>query len=284
MRKLPSEPEYIRERRLIREKIERDKRYFVYLCVVLAIAAVFLVALFINSSPLIENIKYKLNDIDCEILVPDFDYGDGIYFECEDETVLVDSGSSRHYEELIDFIKSNNIKNLNYLMITEVSEEYLQTLEDLLNYTDVSKIIVPGEADKSLVELYDNLIFSKGSLFLTSDKITYFTLGKMKFYIMDSQNLSLDICFGNHNFFVLNGEKLEHMNIKSKPDVLFLKNSDLLKNEILEMLNPKNCIVNSVLNDDLQISKKYSLFKTKTDGDIIVTSDEVTLKINTGKR
>lgn len=122
MRRLPSEPEYIRERRLIREQIERDKRYFVYVFVVLAVAAVSFAVLLLKTSPIIDNIKYKLNDIDCEILVPDFDFGNGIYFECEGETLLIDSGNSQHSEELIEFIESNNIDKLNYLLITEISE------------------------------------------------------------------------------------------------------------------------------------------------------------------
>lgn len=147
--------------------------------------------------------------------------------------------------------------------------------------TNVSKVIVPDDGDKSLIDLYDNLIFPEGAIFLTSDNISYFTLGKMKFDIIDSQNLSLDISFGNHDFLVLNGDKVEYVNVKSKSDVLFLKNGDLLLNEIFKMLNPKNCIVNSELNKDIQISKKCSVYKTKTDGNIIVTSDEVTLNINT---
>ncbi len=281
MRRLPSEPEYIRERRLIREQIERDKRYFVYVCVVLAVAAVSLGVLFLKTSPVIDNIKYKLNDIDCEILVHDFDFGNSVYFECEGETALVDSGNYQHTEELLEFIESNNIDKLNYLLITEISEEYLTTLEKVLILTEVSKIIVPDDGDKSLIDLYDNLIFPEGAIFLTSDKITYFTLGKMKFNIIDSQNLSLDISFGNHDFLVLNGENAEYLNIKSKSDVLFLKNGDLLTTEFLKMLKPKNCIVNSVLNEDMLIPKRYSVYKTKTDGSIIVTSDEVTLNIDT---
>lgn len=281
MRRLPSEPEYIRERRLIREQIERDKRYFVYVCVVLAVAAVSFGVLFLKTSPVIDNIKYKLNDIDCEILVHDFDFGNSVYFECEGETALVDSGNYQHTEELLEFIESNNIDKLNYLLITEISEEYLTTLEKVLILTEVSKIIVPDDGDKSLIDLYDNLIFPEGAIFLTSDKITYFTLGKMKFNIIDSQNLSLDISFGNHDFLVLNGKKVEYLNIKLKSDVLFLKNGDLLTTEFLKMLKPKNCIVNSVLNEDILIPKRYSVYKTKTDGSIIVTSDEVTLNIDT---
>ena len=284
MRKLPSEPEYIRERRLIRERIERDKRYFVFLCVISAVVAVFFAVLFIKSSPLVDNIKYKINDIDCEIKISDFDYGKGIYFECEGESVLVDSGNPQHTEELLEFIELNNIDTLNYLLITELSEEYLYILEEVLNYTDVSKIIVPVNEDKSLIELYDDLIFPKGSIFLTSDKITYFTLGKMKFDIIDSQHLSLDISFGNHDFLVLNGNNVENLDLKSKLDILFFENGDLLSNEILEILRPKNCIITSTLNEDLKISRKYSVYNTKTDGDIFVTSDEVILKINTEKR
>lgn len=284
MRRLPSEPEYIRERRLIRERMERDKRYFLYICVVLAVAAVSLAVLFLKTSPIIDNIKYKLNDIDCEIQYVDFQYGNGIYFECEGETALVDSGTSQHTEELLEFIKSNNIDNLNYLLITELSEEYLLTLEEILSITDISKIVVPDDDDKSLIELYDNLIFPEGAIFLTSDKISYFTLGKMKFNIIDSLNLSLDISFGNHDFLVLNGENAEYLNIKSKSDVLFLMNGSLLSKEFLEMLKPRNCIINSVLSEDIPLLKKHSVYSTKTDGDIVVTSDEVTLDIITEKR
>ncbi len=284
MKRLPSEPDYIKERRLIREQMERDKRYFVYICVFLAVAAVYLAVLFLKTSPLIDNIKYKLNDIDCEIIISDFDYGNGLYFECEGETVLIDSGNAQHIEELLEFIESNNIDKLNYLLITEISEDYLVTLKEVLDLIDISKVIIPADDDKSLVQLYDNLIFPKGSIFLTSDQITYFTLGKMKFHIIDGQNLSLDISFGNHNFLVLNGETVEYLNIKSKSDVLILKNSDLLSTEFLKMLKPENCIVNSVLNEEISIPKKYSVYITDTDGDIIISSDEVSLKIKSEKQ
>ncbi len=284
MRRLPSEPEYIRERRLIREQIERDKRYFVYICIVLVVAAVSLAVLLLKTSPIIDNFKYKLNDIDCEILVSDFDYGNGVYFECEGETVLVDSGNSQHTEELLEFIKLNKIDNLNYLLITEISEEYIVTLEKVLDLIDISKIIIPDDDDKSLVEKYDNIIFPKGPIFLTSEQISYFTLGKMKFYIIDSQNLSLDISFGNHNFLVLNGKTVEYLNIKSYSDVLILKNSDLLSTEFLKMLKPKNCIINSALNEEIPIPKKYSVYRTDNDGEIIISSDEVSLKIKCEKR
>lgn len=283
MKRLPSEPDYIRERRLIRERIERDKRYSVYICIALALGAVFFAVLFLKSSPLIDNFKYKFNDIDCEILVTDFSYGNGVYFECEGETVLVDSGNSQHTEELLGFIESNNISNLNYLLITEIDEDYLITLKEILDLIDVSRVVIPCNDDKSLVELYDKLTFPEGAIFLTSDQISYFTLGKMKFSVIDSRGLSLDITFGNHNFMVLNGKTVEHMNLKSKPDILILKNGDLLKNEILEMLKPKNCIINSVLSENMPISKNHSVYITDTVGSINIYSDEVSLKIECEK-
>lgn len=293
MRRLPSEPEYIRERRLIREQIERDKRYFVYVCVVLAVAAVSFAVLLLKTSPIIDNIKYKLNDIDCEIYNIDYKYGAGVYFECGDSNAMIDSGSEGHSDELLRFIKSQEIKKLDYLLISDVNTEYIKILGELLSFVEITKVIIPV-CDESLYSIYDELLLANGKSLSSAKSIPYFPVNEMKFQITDTESMSCQVVFGNNSFLINNfideNDELEIIN--SKPyldsDVLILLNANLPCDNFLELVSPETVILNCKQNFDFNLSsvEKFSeyIYRTDINGNIIVKSDEVDIEIECEKQ
>lgn len=293
MRRLPSEPEYLRNKRIQREADKILKRRIFILCVDLVIVAVCLAFLFFKLSPFVEEIKYKTNDIDCGIYNIDYKYGAGVYFECGDSNAMIDSGSEGHSDELLRFIKSQEIKKLDYLLISDVNTEYIKILGELLSFVEIKKVIIPV-CDESLYSIYDELLLANGKSLSSAKSIPYFPVNEMKFQIADTETMSCQVVFGNNSFLIYNfideNDELEIIN--SKPyldsDVLILLNANLPCDNFLELVSPETVILNCKQNFDFNLSsvEKFSeyIYRTDINGNIIVKSDEVDIEIECEKQ
>lgn len=293
MRRLPSEPDYLRDKR-IRSKLNKIKRRRVKIAVIeLSIIAITLMVLFIKTSPLIEEFKYKTNGIDCEISNFDFEFGAGVYFECGDSNALIDSGSEGHSDELLRFIKSEEINKLDYLLISDVNTEYIETLGELLKIIEITKIIIP-ECDDSLYAIYDELLLANGKSLSSAKSIPCFPVNEMKFQIIDSETMTYKIIFGNNSFLIGNfsDENREIEIINSMPyidsDVLISLNGNLPCDKFLETVSPKKFVINCDESDNVNLSSAEKLsdgiYRTDLNGDITIKSNEVDLKIECEKQ
>lgn len=289
MRRLPSEPEHIRKEKAREWSEKWRKRRFVIDCTILCVILLIFVPKFISNSQFVENIKYKFNGIDCEIYVPDFENGNGVFIECEGKTVLIDTGINGHDSELSDFFESENIVKIDYLVLSELNESYLNIISEITGSVTVEKIILPSVDDEELYSQFDNMLFSDGQNYMSSFNGMHFYFEDVSFTYLDSESLVLEMDFGNHSFLIYNSaeENRELEIINSKPyldaDVLISLNGNLPSDKFLETVMPEMFIINCDENNDIDLlsADKLSneIYRTDLNGNILLKSNEVDLEI-----
>lgn len=249
MRRLPSEPAYLMQKRIKEEGYKRLRRRLVVELSIFGVFIIFITFMCIKNSDFVKSIKYKFNGIDCVIQCVDYDNGIGVFFESEGETALIDSGAKGHSEDLLNFIESKGIEKLNYLLISDPDEEYLSVLSDVIETTEISKIIV-SECDDSLFAMYDDFLFGEFVILLNAENTTYFQLGEMKFDILDTETVTTRVTFEDNSFLVYNScseeTELEIMDLSSYRDfdALISLDGNLPSEKLIETVNQKNVIVN----------------------------------------
>lgn len=288
MRRLPSKPPHI-----LAEEIRREanKRLKLRLIIEFSILGVVLFALGIISllnSSLVDNLKYKLNDVDCTVSFPDMEYGDSVFIECEGETALIDSGTKEHGKELMSFIASNNINKLDYIFVSDIDEGYIGVLEDIMNTVEVFRVVLPSvDEENSLYNEIDNLAFMNGIQAVTVNDGQTFPLFESYFSVVEYESLSLKFWFGNNSFVFWNtsDESKEIDFIESisviDSDVLWIKNDNLPSDRFLETVSPQICVVSGGDNiSAVSVLEKFAekVYKTNSNGDIVIFSDEVDLE------
>lgn len=262
MRRLPSEPVYLMNKRIRREGYKWINRRAKLAVIEICIIAVTLVVLFFSSNPFINNFKYRTNGISCEFQCPDFDNGNAILFESSEENFLIDSGNGNHCEELLGFLTSEGIDSINYLFIPELSEEYLQSLDMIINSVSVDKIILPSTDDEQLQKIFDDYIASTPVFAQTANEGMSFRIGKSTVDVTDVSSLSIKLSFGKNRLLILNsGYELDD---KISEFDAIIRNFD----SVIEI-------------EDISSEKIY---RTDLNGDIHIKSNEVDLKIKCEKQ
>ena len=174
MRRLPSKPaseEYKAMQYRAQKVIERR---IVRTIIVLWATLVFLLINFFFGSPLWTNFKkgveYKTNGIDCEIRVPDFEHGNSVYIKCGNDNTLIDSGSSEHNSELIQYLKNNDITSLENYYFYEIGDGYENVVSEIIECQDINTFIVPSLIESEGFNNIDTLIFQTGKFHINSHK------------------------------------------------------------------------------------------------------------------
>lgn len=258
MRRLPSEPVYLMNKRIQREAYKILKRRAKIAVIEICIIVVTLVILFFSTNPLIENFKYRINGINCEFQSPDFDNGNTILFETGREILLIDSGNKNHGEELLRFLSSEEINSINYLFIPELSEEYFHSLDEIFNSVTVNKIILPSTDNEHLQNIFDDYIASTPVFAQTANEGMSLKIGKSTVDVTDVSSLSVMISFGKNKFLILNRYEVEEEILDFNGDVI-IKNKD----SFIEIMDDSS----------------ERVYRTDMNGDINIKSNEVDIKI-----
>ncbi len=262
MRRLPSEPvsEVYKRKQYQIQKTFQNRMIAVivtsYLCLL------FLLLIFFFNGTLWENFKYRTNGINCEFQCLDFDYGNAILFESSGENFLIDSGNGNHGEELLGFLTSEEIDSINYLFISELSEEYLQSLDMIINSVTVDKIVLPSTDDEQLQKIFDDYIASTPVISQTAIEGMSFRIGKSTVDVTDVSSLSIKLSFGKNKFLILNSEYV--------PEDKITDFDAIIRN-----------LESFIEIEDISSEKIY---RTYLNGDILIKSNEVDLKIKCEKQ
>ncbi len=272
-----------------REYQKRLKRRLIIEGSVLGVCLLVLGIKFVLSSPKVDDLKYKLNDIDCTVSFPDMKYGDSVYIECEGETALIDLGTKEHSEELMSFIASNNIKKIDYIFIPDIEENYIDVLDDVLNTVDVFRIILPSdEKYNSLCDEIDNLAFTNSLLNVKANDGQTFPLCESFFNVVECESLSLKFWFGKNSFLFWNSsdenKEIDFIESSLLPDadVLWIASDRILSDNFLGTVSPQFCVVADCAGiSDVSAFEKFAdkVYKAGSIGNITISSNEVDLDI-----
>ncbi len=243
-----------------------------------------LVALFFSTNPFIKNLKYRTNGTNCEFHCPDFDNGNTIYFECEGENILIDFGNENHSEELIEYLFENNIDKIDCLFVSGKDDKYLKTLDTLINSVTVKSIVLPSADNEMEQNLYDDYIATIPNNSQHANNGMSFRIGKSTVDIIDSCSLSIKISFGENKFLIWNSDdEISDLIYEFDADVIIAGEGSLINNNLFEFSSPDICVLNNYIasQSETDIIKSYSKenYRTDLNGDIIVKSNEVDIKI-----
>ncbi len=230
--------------------------------------------------------------------------------------MLIDSGESSNELKILNYIKKENIKELNYIIITHPHMDHIGSMAKIIDSIKVENIIMP-EIKASLVpttKKYEKLLLAiskSGANVIKAENGKSFELGNALLQIIapindydDLNNYSVvaRLSYGNNSFLFMGDTEKQAENdiIKSGADL----RSDVIKighhgsssstsKELLEVVKPQLAIISCGENNSYghphkrvtDLLDEYSIPFKRTDesGTITVTSNGKTLEITTEK-
>lgn len=271
-------------------------------------------ALFINfykptkeSEPTSEPLR---SDV-VEVHFIDVGQGDSILIEAGDSTLLIDAGENNKGAVVVDYLKSQDITALDYVIGTHPHSDHIGGLDTVLNTFGVSTIIMPSvsHTTKTFEDVL-NVIEEKNYTITKAVAGNEYRLGPAVFTIiapnsseyedLNNYSVAIKLTYGNNSFLLTGDVEVtsEEEMLKSEFDLA----SDVLKlphhgsaysisNEFLDAVNPSYAVV-SVGRDNknghphvetLKAIKNrgIKLFRTDDQGTVVFTSDGTTISVNT---
>lgn len=247
---------------------------------------------------------HETNDVFADNLKVHFiDVGqaDSILITIGSDAMLIDAGNNGDGDLVVDYIKSQGISDLDYVIGTHPHEDHIGGLDDVINSFEIGKVLMPKKSSNT--KIFEDVILSiqnKG-LKVTTPKIgTKYNLGQAELTILapsqeyeDTNNSSIVIrlLFGN-NSFMFTGDAEE----KSEKEILKTGSlsSDVLKVghhgsksstsiDFLKEVSPTYAVITVGQNNRyghpdeevIEILKEHNIEILRTDelGTIIFTSD-----------
>lgn len=95
---------------------------------------------------------------DLEVHYMDVGQGDSILVKSKAGNILIDSGSNSYSDYLIDYLLSENISDLDYVIVTHPHEDHIGSMDEVMDYFQVGKVIMPNVIHTS--QAFENLIDS----------------------------------------------------------------------------------------------------------------------------
>ena len=248
----------------------------------------------------------KIRDLKVHFI--DVGQGDSILVQLPNgETALIDGGPKPSSDVVIDYLKKQNVEQIDYLIASNINEAYIGGLPEIIKKFDISNVYIPSKT-------HDNQIF-KDLLLTIQDKEIDLKVPMDKDMLLDKEGLSLVVLFpesnsGNDNIvlkltykdnsFLFSGnaeEGLEQTMLNGGYDLA----ADVLKvghhgsdtsttEQFLDKVNPRYAIISvgegnqygypsqSIM--DRLTSKITNVYRTDENGTIVITSDGERLKID----
>lgn len=116
------------------------------------------------------NIKHTSNNGELEVYFIDVGQGDASLIICENETMLIDGGTSDNSRKIYSFLKEHDIDHLKYIVATHPHEDHVGGLSAALEYAECDEIL-------TAVEESDNYYYQQ-FISKASEKNVDITVGK----------------------------------------------------------------------------------------------------------
>ena len=243
----------------------------------------------------------------------DVGQGDSALIQCDGHYMMIDGGPSSASSIVYTILKSENIKNLDYMIATHPDADHIGCLSGALNFSNVGACYSPvlsndTKAFGSLIKYLNK----KGSSLIVPAKGTSFSLGSAKVELLepvsdyeDSNNSSVvaKVTYGSNRFLFTGDAEMEEESalIRGKNDLAcdVLKvghhgSKDSTGEAFLKKTKPKYAVI-SVGSDNSYghpttetlgrlSNAKVEIFRTDLQGDILCSSDGKNISFATEKK
>lgn len=274
----------------------------------------FRLILFMVGILIVSNIvlKFKKTSLDTSnkmlIHFIDVDQGDSILVQVNNQNLLIDSGPSSAKEKLFNYLNSINVKTFNYIIATHPHEDHIGNMSSIINNFKVLNFYAPKatsntKAFETMVEslsrksLKINVIKANiNSMDLGKNtKVEFFSPNNSTYDNMNNYSPIFKITYGQTSFlFTGDAEELIeseviNKNYNLKADLLKIGHhgsSTSTSKRFFESINPKISVIsvgeNNTYNHPtekvLSTINNSKILRTDLDGNILITSDGLSLK------
>lgn len=209
--------------------------------------------------------KTETSKVDGNLIVDfiDVGQGDSILIRQGDHAMLIDGGTSECKDDLLNFLKSENIQKFDYIVGTHPHEDHIGSLDDVVNAYDFDTILFPKVT--TTTKTFENLVNAvknKNKKFTTPVSGNEYTLGDAKFKILapssdsyqslNNYSIVIKVTYGENTFmFTGDAETLSETEMLNSFDDL---TADVLKighhgsttstsKKFLNAVNPKYAVI-----------------------------------------
>lgn len=241
----------------------------------------------------------------------DVGQADSILIQQGDHNMLIDAGNNADSNLVLNYLKNQGVKKLDYVIGTHPHEDHIGGLDVVVKNFNTDKIFLPKVTSNTVT--FKDLaaaIKNKGLKITTPEVGTSYNLGEATWTILAPNATSYDeinnysivirLQYGNNSFmFTGDAESISENEILQKQlnlkaDVLKIGHhgsSSSTSNSFLNKVNPKYAIISVGKNNDYGHphkptmerlkSKGITVYRTDECGNIIATSDGTNITFNT---
>jgi competence protein ComEC len=250
-----------------------------------------------------QNQKYETSG-ELKVHFIDVGQGDSILIQQDDKNMLIDTGSYAKADSTVSYLKKQNIKKLDYLVLTHPHEDHMGGAATVINTFEIGTIYMPKVTANTLsYKITVNTMKRKG---LKAGEIwpgLSFKLGLADCRILgpinpvsgdlNTYSIVIMITFGSNKFLLTGDAQFSNEDdmIKSGFDIA----ADVLKvghhgsytstsQSFLSRVNPKYAVISCGKGNDYGHPHKVALnklkegnikvFRTDEDGTVVITCDQ----------
>lgn len=244
----------------------------------------------------------------------DVGQGDSILIQCGNENMVIDAGSNNKGELVKEYLKSQGVEELEYVIATHPHEDHVGGLDIVIDNYNIDKVIMPKIT--TTTRTYKDVINSirNKNLKITVPKVgTSFSLGEASFVILapssseyeDANNYSvcIKLTYGNNSFLFtgdaeeISEEEMISSGINLRADVLKLGHHGSrysTTEEFLAAVNPRYTVISVGKNNDYghphsEVMNRLDnldipVYRTDKNQTVIATSDgdKITFNCDSG--
>lgn len=234
-----------------------------------------------------ENVDLENDDLN--ILFLYVGQADSTLIKLKDKVMLVDAGNNEDGMNISNFLKSEGISKIDYLVGTHADEDHIGGLDDIVNELEIGKIFMPkiGEDAKN----YQNVVKAakKKNLEIENPKIgDKFTINDANCEIMSVQNegdysennssIVIQMNYGKTKYLFMGDAEKETENSRKweKVDVLKVGHhgSNTSSSEsFLEQVRPYYAVIEVGKNNSYRLPNKYTISRIEKIGAKILRTD-----------
>lgn len=259
------------------------------------------------------NSEYENLGDDFRVHYIDVGQGDSILVQSGEEYMLIDGGKNVAADTVVNYLKSQNVRKLKYVIGTHPHEDHIGGLDDVIDTFDVENVIMPNVTHntKSFEDVLDS-IMNKGLTITPAVSGERYALGDAELLILapngdgykdlNDYSVVARVQYGNTSFMftgdaegISEKEMIDVYGSSLRTDVLKLGHhgsTTSTTKDFLELVNPSVAVItvgkdNTYGHPHKEIierleKKNIRIYRTDLDGNILATSDGNSVEFSDG--